>query len=57
MAMTTASAELPSSGGERALAAPLVMGSLFLGGARIGAHMLVVGERGHILVSRDAGSS
>ena len=56
-AIATASAELPSSGGDRALAAPLVMHSLFLDGAAIGNHMVVVGERGHILVSRDAGSS
>jgi photosystem II stability/assembly factor-like uncharacterized protein len=57
MAITTASAEPPNSGGDGALATPLVVRSLFLGGANIGAHMLVVGERGHILVSRDAGLS
>jgi photosystem II stability/assembly factor-like uncharacterized protein len=57
MTTTAASAELPHSGGNRALAAPMVVRSLFLGGASIGAHMLVVGERGHILVSRDAGLS
>ncbi len=55
LAMTTASAESPTPGDERAVAAPLVTKSLFLDGAAIGNHMVVVGERGHILVSRDAG--
>ncbi len=53
--MTTANAELPTPGDGRAVAAPLVTQSLFLDGAAIGDHMVVVGERGHILVSRDAG--
>jgi photosystem II stability/assembly factor-like uncharacterized protein len=35
--------------------APLVTESLFLDGAAVADHMVVVGERGHILVSRDAG--
>ncbi len=54
LAMTTASAQ-PAAGGPRADAAVLVTGSLFLDGAAIGARMVVVGERGFILVSRDAG--
>jgi photosystem II stability/assembly factor-like uncharacterized protein len=53
--MTTAAAEIPSQDQEHALSAPLVTQSLFLDGAAIGKHMVVVGERGHILVSRDAG--
>ncbi len=52
--MTTASAQ-PATGGERAVAAALVTQSLFLDGAAVGKQMVVVGERGHILVSRDAG--
>lgn len=36
---------------------PAVSSSLFLDGSAIGDHMIVVGEHGHILVSRDAGSS
>ncbi len=55
LATTTASAESPTPGDERAVAAPLVTQSLILDGAAIGNHMVVVGERGHILVSRDAG--
>lgn len=53
----TASAELSSPAEGGATLAPLVERSLFLDGAAIGDHMLVVGERGHILVSRDAGKS
>jgi photosystem II stability/assembly factor-like uncharacterized protein len=53
--MTTAAAEIPTQDEERAVSAPLVTQSLFLDGAAIGEHMVVVGERGHILVSRDAG--
>lgn len=53
----TAAAELSSPGDERALAAPLASSSLLLDGDAIGDHMVVVGERGHILVSRDAGVS
>ncbi len=54
LAVTTAAAQPPADD-ERAVAAPLVTRSLFLDGAAIGEHMVVVGERGHILVSRDAG--
>jgi len=36
-------------------ATPLMMRSLYLDGDAIGDHMVVVGERGHILVSRDGG--
>jgi photosystem II stability/assembly factor-like uncharacterized protein len=57
LASTMAAAELPPPGDERALAAPLVTRSLLLDGDAIGDHMVVVGERGHVLVSRDAGSS
>ena len=51
----TAAAELPSTVADRAIPAPLAKESLLLDGAAIGDHMVVVGERGHILVSRDAG--
>jgi photosystem II stability/assembly factor-like uncharacterized protein len=57
LAPSTLTAEFPNPDGEQALAAPLVARSLFLDGAAIGDHMVVVGERGHILVSRDAGRS
>jgi photosystem II stability/assembly factor-like uncharacterized protein len=53
--ITTVAAEIPSEDEEHAVLAPLVTQSLFLDGAAIGEHMVVVGERGHILVSRDAG--
>jgi photosystem II stability/assembly factor-like uncharacterized protein len=53
--MTTVAAEIPTQDEEHAVSAPLVSQSLFLDGAAIGEHMVVVGERGHILVSRDAG--
>lgn len=42
---------------ERAVAAPLVTRSLLLDGDAIGDYMVVVGERGHILVSDDGGAS
>jgi photosystem II stability/assembly factor-like uncharacterized protein len=51
----TAGAELARSVDHRAIAAPLVERSLLLDGDAIGDHMVVVGERGHILVSVDAG--
>ncbi len=50
-------AEHSESEGRRAIAAPLATRSLILDGAAIGDYMVVVGERGHILVSRDAGTS
>lgn len=40
-----------------AIRAPLVTRSLFLDGDTLGDHMVLVGERGHIIVSRDAGAS
>ena len=52
--MTTASAQTPTAD-QRAVAAARVTQSLFLDGAAIGDRVVVVGERGHILVSRDAG--
>ena len=55
--VATASAELSSPAGGGAALAPLVERSLFLDGAAIGDLMIVVGERGHILVSRDAGEN
>jgi photosystem II stability/assembly factor-like uncharacterized protein len=55
LTMTTAAAEIPTRDEEHAVSAPLVTQSLFLDGAAIGEHLVVVGERGHILVSRDAG--
>jgi photosystem II stability/assembly factor-like uncharacterized protein len=57
LAITAVSAQLSSTASEDAIAAPLVQRSLFLDGDAIGDHMVVVGERGHILVSRDAGAS
>ena len=55
LAVTATAAEIPARDEEHAVPAPLVSQSLFLDGAAIGEHMVVVGERGHILVSRDAG--
>ena len=57
LVFTSAPAEIAPAGDERAIFAPLVTRSLFLDGDAIGDHMVVVGERGHILVSLDAGSS
>ncbi len=37
--------------------APLAIRSLLLDGASVGARLVVVGERGHVLVSTDAGAS
>jgi photosystem II stability/assembly factor-like uncharacterized protein len=55
--VTTVAGEIPTRDEEHAVSAPLVSQSLFLDGAAIDEHMVVVGERGHILVSRDAGIS
>jgi photosystem II stability/assembly factor-like uncharacterized protein len=55
--MTTAAAALPAANPETESAAPPVTRSLFLDGAAIGDYMVVVGERGRIAVSRDAGIS
>ena len=57
LVLTSAVAEIAPPDDEHAIRAPLVTRSLFLDGDAIGDHMVVVGERGHILVSRDAGAS
>lgn len=51
----TAPGELPTTDAEFSIPAPMVGRSLFLDGDAIGDHLIVVGERGHILVSRDGG--
>lgn len=56
-AFLVAAAEPSTRADAQAIAAPLVERSLFLDGDAIGDHMVVVGERGHILISRDAGAS
>ena len=51
---------LLASGGaeaEEAVKAPLAIESLLLDGAAVGSRLVVVGERGHILVSTDDGAS
>jgi photosystem II stability/assembly factor-like uncharacterized protein len=53
--MATASADFRTLETEDRIASPSITRSLFLDGAAIGDHMVVVGERGRILVSRDAG--
>ena len=45
------------AGAEEAVAAPLAVESLLLDGAAVGSRLIVVGERGHILVSSDDGAS
>jgi photosystem II stability/assembly factor-like uncharacterized protein len=57
LAITPAAAQRPLADGKHAVRAALVKRSLLLDGDAIGAHMVVVGERGHVLVSRDGGSS
>ena len=42
---------------ERAVEAPLAIKSLLLDGALAGSRLVVVGERGHILISTDGGAS
>ena len=42
---------------DAALEAPLAIESLLLDGAVVGSRLVVVGERGHILVSADHGAS
>ena len=49
--------EGPGEGVESSLVKPLAAGSLLLDGASAGELMMVVGERGHVLVSRDEGAS
>jgi len=55
--MVTISATLPALDAEGQNSSPPITRSLFLDGAAIGDHMLLVGERGRILVSDDAGLS
>jgi photosystem II stability/assembly factor-like uncharacterized protein len=55
--ITIASATLSGAAPEGRIASPQMTRSLFLDGAAVGDHMLVVGERGRILLSRDAGLS
>ena len=47
----------PAAGAEEAVPARLAAESLLLDGAAAGARLVVVGERGHILVSTDEGAS
>ncbi len=48
----------PAGGGaEEAVVAPLAIQSLLLDGAAAGSRLVVVGERGHVLVSTDDGAS
>ena len=46
-----------ATGGAEAVKAPLAIESLLLDGAAVGSRMVVVGERGHVLVSTDDGAS
>ena len=48
---------LPGASAEEAVKAPLAIESLLLDGAAAGSRLVVVGERGHILVSTDGGAS
>ena len=48
---------LPAATAEEAVKAPLAIESLLLDGAAVGSRVVVVGERGHILVSTDDGAS
>ena len=45
------------AGVEEAVEAPLAIRSLLLDGAAVGSRLVVVGERGHILLSTDDGAS
>ena len=45
------------AGAETAVEAPLAIESLLLDGAAVGTRLVVVGERGHILVSTDDGAT
>ena len=47
----------PVASAEEAVKAPLAIKSLLLDGAAIGSRVVVVGQRGHILVSTDDGAS
>ncbi len=46
-----------SAGAEAAVQAPLAIESLLLDGAAVGSRLVVVGARGHVLVSTDDGAS
>ena len=48
---------LPGASAEEAVEAPLAIESLLLDGAAVGSRVVVVGQRGHILVSTDDGAS
>ena len=48
---------VPGASAEEAVKAPLAIESLLLDGAAAGSRLVVVGERGHILVSTDGGVS
>ena len=48
---------LPGASAEEAVKARLAIESLLLDGAAVGSRLVVVGERGHILVSADSGAS
>ena len=50
-------ASLAGASAEEAVMAPLAIESLLLDGAAAGSRLVVVGERGHILVSADGGAS
>ena len=55
---TLLSLALPAeTGAEDAVAAPLAAESLLLDGAAAGSRLVVVGDRGHILISSDGGDS
>ena len=47
----------PGASAEEAVEAPLAIESLLLDGAAAGSRLVVVGDRGHILVSADGGAS
>lgn len=53
----TGAAQRPAPDAAHAVRAALVQRSLLLDGAAIGDRMVVVGERGHVLLSRDGGAS
>lgn len=55
LVMTSASAELSARDATHGISSSPITGTLYLDGAAIGDYMVVVGERGRILVSRDAG--
>jgi len=48
---------IPAIGGETAVIAPLATHSLLLDAQRVGNTLIAVGERGHILISKDNGNN